>query len=82
MLATASTAHLDDDAVRAALAAQTGPLQQVPSSVSAVKVDGRRSYDRVRAGEDGRARAAVGHGAPARGAPDRAGRSPTWSTST
>ena len=37
--------------IRAALAAQTGPLQQVPSSVSAVKVDGRRSYDRVRAGE-------------------------------
>jgi tRNA pseudouridine55 synthase len=51
VLASASTAHLDDDAVRAALAAQTGPLQQVPSSVSAVKVDGRRSYDRVRAGE-------------------------------
>src|ERR687893_68019 len=51
VLASASTAHLDDDAVQAALAAQTGPLQQVPSSVSAVKVDGRRSYDRVRAGE-------------------------------
>src|SRR4051794_27465199 len=51
VLATVSTAHLDDDAVRAALAEQTGPLQQVPSSVSAVKVDGRRSYDRVRAGE-------------------------------
>ncbi|RBY96749.1 tRNA pseudouridine(55) synthase TruB [Blastococcus sp. TF02-8] len=51
LLSTASTAHLDDDAVRAALAAQTGPLQQVPSAVSAVKVDGRRSYDRVRAGE-------------------------------
>src|SRR4030095_14216741 len=30
----------------------TGPLQQVPSSVSAVKVEGRRSYDRVRAGEE------------------------------
>jgi tRNA pseudouridine55 synthase len=51
VLATSSTAHVDDDAVRAALAAQTGPLQQVPSSVSAVKVEGRRSYDRVRAGE-------------------------------
>src|SRR3954452_14505068 len=51
MLSTSSTAHLDDDVVRAALAAQTGPLQQVPSSVSAVKVEGRRSYDRVRAGE-------------------------------
>ncbi|MCA0146600.1 tRNA pseudouridine(55) synthase TruB [Blastococcus sp. LR1] len=51
LLSSASTAALDDDAVRAALAAQTGPLQQVPSAVSAVKVDGRRSYDRVRAGE-------------------------------
>jgi tRNA pseudouridine(55) synthase len=52
VLAAASAAHLDDDAVRTALAAQTGPLQQVPSSVSAVKVEGRRSYDRVRAGEE------------------------------
>jgi tRNA pseudouridine55 synthase len=51
VLTTASTADLDDAAIRAALMAQTGPLQQVPSSVSAVKVDGRRSYDRVRAGE-------------------------------
>jgi tRNA pseudouridine55 synthase len=52
VLATVSTAGLGEDAVRAALAAQTGLLQQVPSSVSAVKVAGRRSYDRVRAGED------------------------------
>jgi tRNA pseudouridine55 synthase len=51
VLAATSAADLDDAAIRAALAAQTGPLQQVPSSVSAVKVDGRRSYDRVRAGE-------------------------------
>jgi tRNA pseudouridine55 synthase len=52
VLTTTSAGHLDDDAVRAALTAQTGPLLQVPSSVSAVKVAGRRSYDRVRAGED------------------------------
>jgi tRNA pseudouridine55 synthase len=51
VLTTTSAAQLTDDDVRAALAAQTGPLQQVPSSVSAVKVAGRRSYDRVRAGE-------------------------------
>ncbi len=51
VLTTASAAHLDDGAILAALAAQTGPLQQVPSAVSAVKVEGRRSYDRVRAGE-------------------------------
>lgn len=30
----------------------TGEIQQVPSSVSAIKVDGKRSYARVRGGED------------------------------
>jgi tRNA pseudouridine55 synthase len=39
-------------AVEAAVAALTGAIQQVPSAVSAIKVDGRRSYARVRAGED------------------------------
>jgi tRNA pseudouridine55 synthase len=38
--------------VTAALAALTGEIDQVPSSVSAVKVDGVRSYARVRAGEE------------------------------
>jgi len=52
VLVTTPAGHLTDEEVRAALAAQTGPLQQVPSSVSAVKVDGVRSYDRVRAGEE------------------------------
>jgi tRNA pseudouridine55 synthase len=51
VVARVPAGHLDDDAIRAALAAQTGPLAQVPSSVSAVKVAGRRSYERVRAGE-------------------------------
>ncbi len=48
----ASLARLDDDAVREALGHQVGELDQVPSSVSAVKVDGRRAHARVRAGED------------------------------
>ena len=34
------------------IAALTGDITQVPSSVSAIKVDGRRAYDRVRAGEE------------------------------
>ena len=51
VLASVPAGSLDDDAIRSVLAAQTGPLAQVPSSVSAVKVGGRRSYDRVRAGE-------------------------------
>ncbi|MGW8484101.1 tRNA pseudouridine(55) synthase TruB [Microbacterium sp. NPDC055903] len=38
-------------AVDAGIAALTGRISQVPSAVSAIKVDGRRAYDRVRAGE-------------------------------
>lgn len=34
------------------VAGMTGEIDQVPSSVSAVKIDGKRSYARVRAGEE------------------------------
>jgi tRNA pseudouridine55 synthase len=50
--AGASAAEISEDDVRAALGALTGEIQQVPSAVSAIKVDGRRAYERVRAGED------------------------------
>jgi tRNA pseudouridine55 synthase len=44
------------DSVRAALPAEverlTGEIMQRPSSISAIKVDGKRAYHRVRAGED------------------------------
>ncbi len=42
---------VDESAVRAAMAALTGEIDQVPSAVSAIKVDGQRAYTRVRAGE-------------------------------
>ncbi len=42
---------LDEAGVRAGVGRLTGDLQQVPSSVSAMKVDGRRAYARVRSGE-------------------------------
>lgn len=38
--------------VVAAAGPLTGPLLQVPSAVSAIKVDGQRAYARVRAGEE------------------------------
>lgn len=41
-----------DGDIRAGLAALTGEIEQIPSAVSAVKVEGRRAYRRVRAGED------------------------------
>jgi len=40
------------EAVTAAIARLTGPIEQVPSSVSAIKVDGERAYARVRQGKD------------------------------
>lgn len=50
--ATTSAAHIDEAAILAALPAHTGDIQQVPSSVSAIKVDGVRSYAKVRSGEE------------------------------
>lgn len=44
-------AAVSDEALSAAVEALTGQIDQVPSSVSAVKVGGVRSYARVRAGE-------------------------------
>jgi tRNA pseudouridine55 synthase len=40
------------EAIDAQAARLRGPIQQVPSSVSAIKVDGKRSYARVREGEE------------------------------
>jgi tRNA pseudouridine55 synthase len=48
----ASADGLTDDQVRKAMTSLTGEVDQVPSAVSAIKVAGRRAYDRVRAGED------------------------------
>jgi tRNA pseudouridine55 synthase len=47
-----STELLTEDDVRSAAGAFVGVLQQVPSAVSAIKVDGKRAYQRVRDGED------------------------------
>jgi len=44
--------ELDTPRLAAAMAALTGEIDQVPSSVSAVKIDGKRAYARVRSGED------------------------------
>jgi tRNA pseudouridine55 synthase len=52
VVGTTPAGHLGAEAIAAAMAPLTGPIEQVPSAVSAIKVDGRRSYARVRAGED------------------------------
>jgi tRNA pseudouridine55 synthase len=52
VVGTTSAGHLDAEAIAAAMVQLTGPIEQVPSAVSAIKVEGRRSYARVRAGEN------------------------------
>ncbi|WP_295780071.1 tRNA pseudouridine(55) synthase TruB [uncultured Microbacterium sp.] len=46
-----TVAAVADAAIRDGIAALTGEIDQVPSTVSAIKVDGRRAYDLARAGE-------------------------------
>ncbi|MFT4220761.1 MAG: tRNA pseudouridine(55) synthase TruB [Microbacterium sp.] len=48
----AALAAVTPQRVAAGVAALTGRIRQVPSTVSAIKVDGRRAYDRARAGEE------------------------------
>ena len=50
--ATASTVKVAEQAIYDGVAALTGQIQQVPSSVSAIKVNGERAYARVRSGEE------------------------------
>jgi tRNA pseudouridine55 synthase len=50
--ATASAAGVTEADLRAAVTRLTGPIEQIPPQVSAIKVDGRRAYKRVRDGEE------------------------------
>ena len=55
LLTTASPqdwAAVTPERIADGIRALTGAISQVPSSVSAIKVDGRRAYDLVRAGEE------------------------------
>ena len=52
VVASADATGMSRAALDAAVARLTGAIQQVPSSVSAIKIDGQRSYARVRSGED------------------------------
>jgi tRNA pseudouridine55 synthase len=51
LLASADASGVTDHDLASAVAALTGGIEQVPSAVSAVKVEGSRSYARVRRGE-------------------------------
>ena len=52
-LASASAlALVDEAAIRSAMSRLTGDIMQVPSSVSAIKVNGERAYAKVRGGDE------------------------------
>ena len=50
--ATTDADGVTRSAIDAGIADLSGEIEQVPSTFSAIKVDGRRSYDRARAGEE------------------------------
>ncbi|MEO7979615.1 MAG: tRNA pseudouridine(55) synthase TruB [Sporichthyaceae bacterium] len=52
VVTTADASGVAEAAVAAGVAALTGQIAQVPSAVSAVKIDGKRAYKRVREGEN------------------------------
>ena len=51
VIATVDASAITDEQINAKLGSMRGTFMQRPSSVSAVKVDGERAYDRVRSGE-------------------------------
>jgi tRNA pseudouridine55 synthase len=50
LLQSVSTGHVTDEAIADAIARLRGEIEQVPSAVSAIKVDGRRAYRLMREG--------------------------------
>ena len=50
--ARTDAASVTEESIRSGLLAQTGAISQVPSAVSAIKINGERAYKRVRQGED------------------------------
>lgn len=52
LTSSADASHIKRDAVDEGIAKLSGDIMQVPSKVSAIKIDGKRSYARAREGED------------------------------
>ena len=52
VLTTTSTAQITQSMILEAVREFRGPIMQQPSAVSAIKIDGKRAYARVRAGEE------------------------------
>ena len=49
---TTDASTVSDEDIKAVLASMVGEIMQRPTNVSAIKVDGKRAYDRARSGEE------------------------------
>jgi tRNA pseudouridine55 synthase len=49
---TADASQVSDEDIKQILATMVGEIMQRPTNVSAIKVDGKRAYDRARSGEE------------------------------
>ena len=52
IISTADATRVSDDDIKRILGAMVGEIMQRPTNVSAIKVDGKRAYDRARSGEE------------------------------
>ena len=52
ILTETDASHITDDQIMAQVAALTGEIMQVPSKVSAIKIDGKRAHELVREGKE------------------------------
>jgi tRNA pseudouridine55 synthase len=52
IISTADATGVSDDDIKRILGAMVGEIMQRPTNVSAIKVDGKRAYDRARSGEE------------------------------
>jgi tRNA pseudouridine55 synthase len=52
ILTTADATGVSDEDIKRILGAMVGDIMQRPTNVSAIKVDGKRAYDRARSGEE------------------------------
>jgi tRNA pseudouridine55 synthase len=52
IISSADVSHVSDEEIRHILGTMVGEIMQRPTNVSAIKVDGKRAYDRARSGEE------------------------------
>lgn len=52
IVSTTDAAAVSEDEIKAILASMVGEIMQRPTNVSAIKIDGKKAYDRARSGEE------------------------------